>query len=188
MKNNTLRFVLSVSAAIFCVALFFPSPANAQRRDHMTAAEGELVREFQEIDRRTEVFVKAVDRRFLVLNNQAPPDDKKSKKDAEKWGELPKGTRAELLIDIEKLLQEAVGNIDNVAEHDIKSAMLPKAVRILAAASGKFLLQLKSELDKTNTEVERGAILGALEYCNQVIEAAAKLPEEEKKTKKKKND
>lgn len=188
MKNKNLRFVLFATAAIFCAALFFPDSANAQRRDHLTEAEGELVREFQEIDRRTEVFVKAVERRFLVLNNQAESDDKKSRKESEKWGELPKGTRAELLIDIEKLVQEAVENIDNVAERDAKSELLPKAVRLLAKGSQNFLPQLKTQLDKTNTDVERGAILGAIEYCNQIIEAAARVPEEEKKTKKKKKD
>jgi len=184
MKNNNFRFAFFAVAAIFCIASFFSFSANSQRRDHLTEAEGELVREAQELDRRTEVFVKAVERRFLVLNNAAQPDDKKVKKEAEKWGELPKGTRGQLLLDIEKILQEAVDNIDNVAERDAKSELLPNAVRILSAASQKFLLQLKAQLDKTNTEIERGAILGAIDYCNQVIEASAKLPKEEKKKKK----
>jgi len=184
MKNNNSRFAFFAAAAIFCLASFFSMSAHAQRRDHLTEAEGELIREAQELDRRTEVFVKAVERRFAVLNNTAQSDDKKSKKDAEKWGEIPKGTRGQLFQDIEKILQEAVDNIDNVAERDAKSELLPNAVRILSNACQKFLPQLNSELDKTNTEIERGALLGAIDYCNQVVEASAKLPKEEKKRKK----
>ncbi len=184
MKNNNFRFAFFAAVAIFCIASFFSFSVNAQRRDHLTEPEGELVREAQELDRRTEVFIKAVDRRFSVLNGTAQPDDKKSKKDAEKWGELPTGTRGLILQDMEKILQEAVDNIDNAAERDAKSELLPNAIRILGAASQKFLPQLKAQLDKTNTDIERGAILGAIDYCNQVIEASAKLPKEEKKKKK----
>ena len=184
MKNNNLRFIFFVAAAFFCIASFFPFSANAQRRDHLTEAESELVREAQELDRRTEVFVKAVERRFSVLNNAVQLDDKKVKKEAEKWGELPKGTRMQILQDIEKILQEAVDNIDNVAERDAKSELLPKAVRVLSNAAQKFLPQLKAQLDKTNTEIERGAILGAIDFCNQVIEASVNLPKEEKRKKK----
>lgn len=179
-----MKFALSVFIAFFCIALLFPSAANAQRRDQLGDMENELVREAQEINLRSEVYVKAIDRRFLVLNN----DNSKAKqveKDSEKWGELPKGTRAELLLDIEKILQEAIDNIDNLAEHNQKNELLPQAVRILAAASDRFLPQLKSQLDKTNTDIEKGAILGSIDFCNQIIEASAKVPKEEPKRKKK---
>lgn len=187
MKNNNLRFVLLASIAVFCASLFFPASINAQRRDHLSEMETELVRFFQEIDKRTEVYIKAIDRRFLVLNKDNS-QAKRVEKDLEKWGELPKGTRGELLIDIEKILQEAIDNIDNIAERDAKSELLPKAVRTLAKGAQNFLPQLKLQIDKPNTNVERGAILGAIEYCNQIIEAAARVPADEKKTKKKKKD
>jgi len=118
----------------------------------------------------------------LVLSNDSS-QSKKVEKDSEKWGELPKGTRAQLLIDIEKILQEAIDNIDNLAQHDMKSELLPKAVNILADASTRFLPQLKSQLDKSNTDIEKGAILGAIDSCNQIIEASARVPKEEKKKK-----
>ena len=181
-----MKFAIPAIIAFFCITLLFPFSANAQRRDQLSEMETELIRDTQEIDRRTEVFIKAIDRRFLVLNNDTS-QSKKVEKDLEKWGELPKGTRAQLLRDIEKILQEAIDNIDNLAEHDVKNELLPKAVRTLADASGKFLPQLKSQLDKTNTDIEKGAILGAIDFCNQIIEASANLPKEEKKTKKKKD-
>ncbi len=187
MKQTKIKFALYALSTLFCIALLFPFAANAQRRDQLSEMESELVREAQAIDRRTEVYIKAIDRRFLVLNNDAS-QSKKVEKDSEKWGDLPKGTRAHLLLDIEKILQEAIDNIDNLATHDAKSELLPKAVHSLADASARFLPQLKSQLGKTNTDIEKGAILGAIDSCNQIIESSAKLPEEEKKSKKKKKD
>lgn len=187
MKQTELKFAVFALAVIFSAALFFPVSANAQRRDQLNEMETELVREAQEINLRAEVYVKAIDRRFLVINNDASKA-KQVEKDLEKWGELPKGTRAQLLLDIEKILEEAIENIDNLAERDQKNELLPPAVRILADASARFLPQFKSQLDRTNTEIERGAILGAIDSCNQIIEAATKLPKETPKEKKKKKD
>ena len=170
---------------------FLPSAANAQKkRDSLTEAEVELVRDAQAIDARTDVFVRAVERRFLVLNNQTAPDDKKSKKEAEKWGEPPSGTRLELLTDIKKILAEAIDNIDDVAAHvKTDDKFFQKAVRKLAQASNKFLPELKAELDKATNEKEKGAILSSIESCEQVIEASAKVPKEDApKEKKKKGD
>ncbi len=183
-----MKFAISGITVIFYLILLFSFSANAQRRDQLTDMESDLVRDAQAIDLRSEVFVKAIDRRFLVINNDAS-QSKQAQKDLEKWGELPKGTRAQLLLDIEKILEEAIDNVDNVATQDAKNALLPKAVRILANASDRFLPELKSQLDKTNTEVEKGAILGAIDSCNQIIEASAKVPKEDpKESKKKKKD
>ena len=164
--------------------------AQAQRRDHLTEMEVELVRDAQQIDERMKVFVKAIDRRFLALK----PDASRAKeigKDLDRWGELPTGTRGQLLIDIEKLLDEAVSKIDDVASRDMTSDYFPNAVHILADGAGKFLPQLKTELDKSADEKEKGAILGAIDYCNQIIEASAKVkretPKEIRKRKEKEN-
>ena len=187
MKNN-LKFAVLILSLFVSIQIFFPTSAFAQRRDYLNELEIEIVRDAQMIDLRTEVFVKAIDRRFLVINNQTVIDDKKSRMDAEKWGELPVGTRSQLLLDIEKILAAAIDNIDDVAVRDQKSELFPKAVRILADGANRFLPQLKSQLDKTNDQKEKGAIIGAIDFCNQVIEASVKVPEEEKKTKKKKSD
>ena len=183
MKNNNLKFAVLTLSLFVSVQIFFPTSAVAQRRDYLNELEIELVRDAQMIDLRTEVFVKAIDRRFLVINNQTTGDDKKSRKDSEKWGELPVGTRSELLFDIEKLLAAAIDNIDEVAVRDQKSELFPKAVRILADGANRFLPQLKLQLDKTNTGKEKGAIIGAIDFCNQIIEASAKVPADAKKKK-----
>jgi hypothetical protein len=115
INGKTLFTLLITLVAAYC-SLF---TVQAQRRDHLTAEEIELVRDAQQIDHRMEVFVKAIERRFSVLNNAAPT--KKPEKDADKWGELPTGTRQQLLTDIEKLLDEAISKIDDVAARDIKA-------------------------------------------------------------------
>ncbi len=187
MSINKLKSTFFAFTTFSCIALLFSFSASAQRRDHLTELETELVREFQEIDTRTEIFIKAIDRRFLVLNAVNVGGDKQFKKDSEKWGELPVGTHRELLLDIERILQEAIDNIDQVAERNIKSELFPKSVHTLAAAARKFLPQLKLQFDKTNTDMEKGAILGAIEFCNQIIEASTKVPKVTKEEKKKKS-
>jgi hypothetical protein len=179
-KLNVLFCFLA--AVIFC-AVVSPSSANAQRRDYMTDAESDVVRDAQEIDRRIDVLVKMIERRFAVLNNQPFS----AGKDAEKWGEDPKGTRLELLSDISKLLQKAIDDIDDVAAHNrMDSKLFPKAMRNLADASQRFLPQLKAVYDKSPDEREKGVLMSASEFCNQIIEASVKVPKEEPKNGKKK--
>jgi hypothetical protein len=185
MTRDNLKITLFILTAFFCISLITSLPANAQRRSNLTEMEADMVRDAQEIDRRTEVFVKAIDRRFVVLNNDTS-QSKQIAKDLDKWGELPTGTRLQLLTDVKKILAEAIDNIDYVAEHSKPDEKLfPKAVRKLAEASQKYLTQLKSALDKTTDEKEKGAILSSIEYCEQIIEASAKVPREGAKGKSK---
>jgi hypothetical protein len=173
---------------VFLIAVFLPTAASAQR-DFLTPEEVEIVRNSQEIDTRIEVLTQAIDRRFAVmsLDVQAP----KVKKNGD-WGELPKGTRAELFLDIRRLIQKAVDDIDNLAERpesavapdpamrkgDTSYATLfPRAVRNLAAAAQRYMPVLKSQLDGGDNS-EKGSILDSLELCHQIIEAVAKLPAE----------
>ena len=160
---------------------------NAQRRDHLTEQEVELVRDAQQIDERMKVFVKAIDRRWLVINNDNS-QAKQVEKDVNSWGELPTGTRAQLLKDIEKLLDEAISKIDDVASRDLKSDFFPISVHILADGANKFLPQLKVQLDKSTDEKEKGSILGAIEYCNEIIEASGKVKRETPKEIKKRKE
>src|SRR5258708_28582817 len=100
---------VSLLAGIFLIS----GLVSAQTRDHLTDQETELVRFHQELDKRIEVFIKAIDRRFAIINGTAQPATKKSVKEEPEWGEVPKGTRAELLGDIAGILDEAITNIDH---------------------------------------------------------------------------
>lgn len=195
MKKFDLRFVLFPALAFFVGMLLFPVDSNAQRRDFLTDAEIELVRDAQDIDTRIEVLTKAIDRRFAVLNVNVPGATP-PQKESDKWGELPKGSRLDLLTDIKKLLQKAIDDIDDVAIHKTdtpqktnrsgdeltakqqkkEAQRFPNAVRNLAAAAGRYIPALKASLDKTNDQKEKGPILDSIEFCNQIIEAVGQLP------------
>lgn len=155
--------------------LFSPTSIVAQRRDHLSEMEIELIRDEQSIERRMEIYVKAIDRRLLVLNNDQT-QVKQIEKDLKKWGELPKGTRSELLRDIEKILDETISKIDDVASRDLKSKLLPVAVNVLADGANRFVPELKKQFDQAADQREKGAVLGALDHCAQIIEASAKVP------------
>lgn len=181
-------------AAAFVLAL--PAGADAQRRDYLTEQEIEIVRDAQDIDLRIEALTRMIDRRFHALGVNAG-GWKDAGKASETWGEIPSGTRAQLLSDIKKILQKAVDDIDNLAANPNAAPIrdkndrrakkdpqrFPTAVRQLASASERYVPLLKAELDRSESEQERGAIIASLELCGQIIDSVAKLPPEVKKEK-----
>lgn len=177
-----------LAASLFIASLLIaslPVPARGfapgpTARDHLTEQEVELVREAQALDKRTAVFIRAVERRLLVMTDPAAAGSKQVQKEMEKWGELPKGTRAELLADIAGILDEAITNIDNVSERDEKNPLLHKSLRLLAAASARFIEQLTPMRDQATDDDVRQPLEQAIENARLIIEAANKLPPEVK--------
>jgi hypothetical protein len=182
----------------FCSA--FSSSAVAQR-DYFTAAEIELIRDAQKIDDRMSLLTKIIDRRFDAMKIDVG-GAKISPKDSEKWGVLPDATRSQLLLDIKRILQKAIDDIDTLAERpdsailpdpDDKKAkqsfadLFPKAVRHLATAAKRYRPVLKAELDKPNDGFEKGSVLESLDLCDQIIAAVEKLPAQVEPAKKTKN-
>ena len=114
------------------LTLSFGSVATAfQAREHLTEQEIELVKDAQVLDKRIDVFIKAADRRMLVLSSTGPDTAtaKQLKKDSDAWGELPTGSRAELIGDIAGIFDEAITNIDDVSLRDEKNPLIPKIGR-----------------------------------------------------------
>lgn len=180
MIESTFKPIL-FCACLLALSLLAPASASARSlptRDHLTEQEADLVREAQALDKRTAIFIRAIERRLLVISDPNAASSKLVQKETEKWGELPKGTRAELLGDIAKILEEAITNIDDVSERDEKSPLLPKSLRLLSAASTRFLAQLTTLRDQTREDAEREPLEQAIENAQQVIEAANKLPPE----------
>jgi len=170
---------------------------HAQARDYLTDEEVELVRDAQQIDKRVDVLIHAIDRRFsaLKIDVGAPPH-----KEGADWGAAPEGTRLQLLYDIKRILQKAIDDIDNlsgrpssmvVEEGDKKhpppsfNDVFPKAVRSLAAAAERYKIPLKKELDVKSDGAEKGSILDALDMCGEITVAAEKLPKAAEPPKKK---
>lgn len=187
MRSNklyvgSLMWILTLTLSAISLLMTVTATA-ATRRDPLTEKEADLVREAQALDKRTEVFIKAAERRLRLLS--APSGAaKESPKDIEKWGELS-GTRAELLGDLANIMDEAVTNIEDVGTHNSRSGLIPKSIRKLAEASTRFLPQLAA-LRERATDDERAALERAIEQAQEVIAAAGKLPAETVETKKKK--
>src|ERR1041385_2007873 len=103
--ENTIALTNLITKSLLCFVSvitlpLFAGSATAQTRDHLTDAETDLIRFHQELDKRIEVFIKAIDRRFEIINGVADPKVKKVMKGEPDWGDAPKGTRAELIGDI----------------------------------------------------------------------------------------
>lgn len=179
--------------AFALLLLSITSAVSAQQRDYMTEAEVELVRDAQDIDKRVDVLTKMIDRRFSALGVDTG-GWKPSEKDKVTWGDVRTGTRPQLLWDVRQLLQKAIDDIDDVAMHNentltqnkTEGLLFPAAVRSLAAAATRYLAPLKSILEKTKDERDKGLVLAAIESCEAIIESVAKLPPEVKPEKKKK--
>ncbi len=173
MTQTKYRMALTA----FALALFLPLTTAAQSggRDHLTPQEVELVKEAQILDQRIGVFIKAAERRLQALNIAPTTVSKKSKKDAELWGDLPTGTRVELLNDLAKILDEAINKIDDVSAHDENNVLVPKA-------------QLNALGTQTQDQEERAAIGQSIENVQSIIDAANKLPPPINKKKEKKSE
>lgn len=207
MKIKALKFITIILSALFCLTLCFPVQTNAQRRDFLTDEEIELVRDAQEIDKRIDVLVKAIDRRFAALNKENWQPDKK---DADKWGELPNSTQTQLLSDISRILQKSIDDIDDlsarqgmndkVLQTERKDDLDDETIRIiksnnknfstavhhLADSSRRYLLIFENLLKTSTDKKEQGLIYGAVESCNMIIEASSQI-EKPVLDKKKKN-
>lgn len=171
---------------VIAVVLVCPTNSAAQTREHLTAQEIDLVKEAQILDKRIDVFIKASERRLLAISGTAAANAKQLKKDAEKWGELPAGSRAELVSDIARILDEAITNIDDVSARDERNPLIPKALRRLAQAVSNIQSQLAPLKDQMKSDAEVASFELLNEDAQSILEAAKKLPPEvEKKVKNK---
>lgn len=176
VSNDAIAFSrLIARGVIVALSLLLAISASGQQRDHLTDAETDLVRFYQEIDKRTEVFIKAADRRFAIINGAAQPATKKLVKDEPEWGDPPKGNRTELLGDIAGILDEAISNIDNVASRDAKNPLLPRSLRKLSTAANGYLNQLNLIKTKVTDPDEVAAIERVGDEVKEIMDASGHL-------------
>lgn len=156
--------------------LIFGGGRDVQSRDHLTPQEVDLIKDAQVLDLRIDVFVKAADRRLIALTGGNVNNAKQLKKDSEKWGELPSGSRAELLGDIARILDEAITNIDDVSARDENNPLIPKALRKLAAEATRIFDQLRPLRDQAKGDAEEASFEQLIEHTESILAAAKKLP------------
>lgn len=158
--------LLSITLTAF---LFSVTAAGLQTRDHLTEQEADMVRLNQVIDKRIEVFIKAADRRLLVLAN---PSATQKDKEEEVWGPLPEGSYIELLTDYRRILLEAEEKLDDVLNRDSRSKELDKAVKKFKEAAMKHLPQLKALAPKMKDRREQRALEEAIAEAELVTQAS----------------
>jgi hypothetical protein len=177
--HKTMSVIIAIVATLVLASstLATNSPQN---RDHLTPKEVDLVKDAQVLDQRIGVFVKAIERRLLALKLVAEIETKQSRKNAEKdaeaWGDLPTGSRAELISDIAKILDEAITNIDDVNARDEKNPLIAKSVRKLAAEAARVVDHLKPLQGQSTSEAEAGSLEQLFEDADAILQAANKLP------------
>ncbi len=179
---NMLKTLLLMTL-IFTVS----ATAFAQRTDHLTKEEIEILRNVQDLDNRMEVYEKAIDRRFLAIKgskNLSSKQLKQIEKDSEHWGELPKGDFSRLVLDIEKILDEAIDKIDDVAQRNRENVVLPYAIHDLADYSRDLIPRVQKLMSNAKNEDDKGSLATTIESCNQVIEASKQVPKPKGKLKK----
>jgi hypothetical protein len=174
--SGRLLVIVTTLGTLFAGLLLITGSVSAQTRDHLTDQETELVRFHQELDKRIEIFIKAIDRRFAIINGTAPPTEKKLVKDEPDWGEVPKGTHTELLEDIAGILDEAITNIDDVSRRDEKNPLISRSLRKLTSSAKRYLNQLAVLKNQAKDPDEAAAIDRVADNANQIIEVGNKLP------------
>ena len=186
-------FARGPALLLTALILFSLTVSAFQSREHLTPQEIDLVKDTQILDKRIDVFIKAADRRMLVItgagvNATDKASAKQLKKDSETWGELPTGSRAELIGDIAKIFDEAITNIDDVSGRDENNPLIPKALRNLAAAATRIVGQLKPVEEQAKDEAELSSFDQLTENAESILQAANKLPPPVDKKAKNKSD
>jgi hypothetical protein len=167
----TFRLILRRILVIVGFAFLLHPSVEAQKRDHLTEQEVDLVREAQAIDQRIMVFIKVADRRLLVL---ATPNPTQKKKEEEIWGPLPTGTKLELLTDYKRILEEAEEKLDDAYERGAKNELIPKALSKFKEAVTRQIAQLRGLASQVTDPKEQRALAEAIEEAETVTKGSIK--------------
>lgn len=180
MRKSHSAYILSLFLLVLFASVSTFASSIADSRNYLTPQEEELVKEAQILDKRIDVFIKAAERRLLVLTGPNAASSAQVQKDFKLWGELPKGTRTELIRDISNILDEAITNIDDVGLRDEKNPLIPKALKNLSNAATRFKSQLAAIAEKSQDVSERRAVEQVMDHIQEILGAANKLSSVEK--------
>ena len=99
-----LRSVITLLFILITVAV--GSRASALQDRFLTPEEVDMVKDAQELDKRIDVFIKAADRRMIVIAGTGTDaaNAKQLKKDSESWGELPPVRAPNSLVTLPRFL------------------------------------------------------------------------------------
>jgi hypothetical protein len=172
MTQRTLLCLAQLGLFLSCC--LSAAAYSPQARDYLTPKEVDLVKDAQELDKRIDVFIKAANRRLVVIKG-LDTNTKELKKDAEFWGDLPTGTRSQLVGDIARILDSAIDNIDDVSYRDEKNPALPRVLRKLAGAASNISEQLKPLQVGAADPAEVRNFDELMDNAETIVQAASKL-------------
>lgn len=179
-KSKNFKFEIRLAAITAFLAIVFFAPVNftsplahAAQRDNLTATEADRVRDARDIERRVDAFIKIAERRLLALTDPQAAQSRQIRRDMERWGELPTGTRLQLLSDLAQTLNEAITNIEDAATRPGAVAEQgARALRKLSEASARFLTQLTPmRAGMSEESPEREQLERAIQYAQEIVAA-----------------
>ncbi len=174
---------------LFSLFIILSVPVFAQRADHLTKKEVELIQEYQEVDRRMEIYTRAIERRLLAIEGTGRLNNdemKQLEKEEETWGPLPEGNFSQIIADVPRILDEAVNKIEDVAERNSESDLFPFAVYILSDYSASLAPRLEALKARATTAHDIGLLNLSISQCADIVEASEKVPRPDPKDRKKK--
>jgi hypothetical protein len=121
--------------------------------------------------------MKIADRRLAaLLPASGEQADKKAQKKAEEelreWGEVPKVSRAELLLHYARAIEECIAKMEDAHERNPKSAAIPKALKLMLDATERHIQILQSLEAELKAEREVAAFRRALDQAKTANEGA----------------
>jgi hypothetical protein len=158
--------------------------------DYLSQDEEDAVKEAQDIDKRTKVFMKIAGRRLLAITGASdvpptekplldklekkgplapPPDDSR---DAREGDVLEKLSRAELLHHYSRAIEELMDKMEDAHDRNPKSSALKRALNILADDTEKQLVTLRSLEPAMKDEAESHALRGAISKAEEASKGA----------------
>jgi hypothetical protein len=172
-----------ISIFIASLLLILSSWQIARAGDYLNEQEVERVREAQEIDKRTAVFVHIAERRLNALLGAPAPvattkdkKDKKEKKDKDKenneYGPEPTGNTVELLESYSRVMAELLDKLDDSYDRKKSDPALPKAMEKLLSASQTHITRLEQMRTKIRSAAEETALEKAMEIAKMANDGA----------------
>ncbi|HKV40350.1 MAG TPA: hypothetical protein VJX67_14150 [Blastocatellia bacterium] len=150
------------------------TPGVQMAGDYMTEKEEDDVREAQEIDLRTKVFIRIADRRLAIITGKSDEDKESKKKDAtgSEVDKLATRNPADLLRQYYEAISELEDKLDDANQRNPKSSALKKALVTLHDGTSAQLEILHSLQSQMKTKQETGALKDAIEKAEEANKGA----------------
>src|SRR5437868_1205832 len=123
MNTNTSRTIISLYLLLLIFSIgsglsLFGAGAAQGKGDYLNEQEVDRIRDAQEIELRTQVFLFIANRRLKIITGELKTQ---TKKEEENWGPLPTGTTTEMLDGYRRAISELMDKIDDSFEHNPKA-------------------------------------------------------------------